>query len=120
MVMELPGRNGVLRLTVGAESWCHVELAMADCVTPLGADTLRIVKQRLRSATMPSLELQWVDSPDGAVAFVMSFYEHHATIYALDAGDLRVLVCQNAQAKEVGRLELSKQNCRTWIALLTD
>ena len=114
MVVELESKDGGLRLSTDGNGWCFVELVVSGRVTLLGAEDQRIVVDRLTNAVASTLEGPWVDGIDGRIAFVMSFSEHHCTIYSYDELERRVLILHDSQGQVVGRLELPPTICRRW------
>jgi hypothetical protein len=109
-----------LVLESGKNDWCRVTLILGGRALKLGAETRPLLFERLRRGLVDELSAPDGRSIDGIdVVWVLSLAEHHATLYAADRGEERILFVQAGDGSLVGRLVLYANDRRRWMAELT-
>ena len=116
-ILELRGPGGAtLRLLTDARGWCQVELATEGSTTALGAETKRIVTERLLTGLTDSLTGKSAGQIHGVtVRWVMSLSERHCSVYAGDVGTDRHLFFQASGGELLATVVLSEQQRYNWL-----
>jgi hypothetical protein len=118
-VLELQVPSAVLSLRTNAQGWCQVELTRDERMDVLGADTARIVVDRLISGLS---DAPVGDSPrrigDIAVRWVTSLAERHCSIFVGDVGTERHVFFQGADGNLLGTVVLSENQRHAWLLKL--
>src|SRR5580658_7243202 len=108
-VLELQVPTATLRLRTNAQGWCQVELLRDERMDVLGADTARIVIDRLTSGLSdPPAGESTRCIGDVTVRWVMSLAERHCSIFAGDVGTDRHVFFQGADGNLFGTIVLSQ------------
>lgn len=120
MVTNLTAGLATLRLEVAKENaWCRLWLIQHGQETPLGAEALQIVVDRLLSAIEFPEKLPSVSSAeDVPLRWCCGLAENHATIYvSLSESNLKLLF-QDAEGELLGTVELSSAERAMWVGQL--
>lgn len=110
----LDGHGGSLRIEAGPKGWCRCEL-ISSRRTYLGAANIDHLTSRLLAALDEDLEGDAIGEILGyEVSWVMSLSEAHCTLYATTGGPDLTLFWQDAEAKLIGAIRLSRDQRFRW------
>ena len=117
--LELEAPGATVWLRTDETGWCRVELSVGEHVEALGADTEKVVTERLANGLRDELTGSTVGDVDGAsVRWVLSLSEKHYTIYAADVAGSRRLSFQGPDGNIRGTVTLGPEQRRHWLSLL--
>jgi hypothetical protein len=118
--LELVAAGATLRLHTNDKRWCRAQLCIGELVTALGADVEHILIERLARALQDELPSGSAGEIAGeSVACMFGLSEEHCTIYANNVAAHRRLYFQGSDGNIVGKLILTTEERRKWIALLS-
>jgi hypothetical protein len=115
IVVTLPCNDSGLRIITDANGWARLSL-LDRPQTSLGAESLRVLTERLRAALRDPVALPVAGEIAGrSVHWVTGLSETHTTIYA--SGDARHLILYfQGRAREIlGKLELDEATIAVWL-----
>lgn len=117
--LVLSASEGALRLEWNPQDWCQV-LWENGGSTPLGCDTLGIVRTRLLNGLAdPSAKPDSGTIDGNPVRWMISLNELHHSLYVAPLTEGLVIYVQDRNAKLKGKLVLSNFDCSQWRAALT-
>jgi hypothetical protein len=115
-IVELIAPEAVLRLRIDEDGWCEVLLEKGARRYTLGAEAVTIVVERLLRGLADKLVGQSAGEIENvAVRWVLSLAERHASVYAADVGDQRVLFFQAEDGSLISRVPLSDAVRQMWL-----
>jgi hypothetical protein len=119
MVTQLVAPGVELTFRSDENGWCSVSLSLGGKSVRLGADTRKVVMDRLASALKRELQGKAAGTLHGMkVVWVLSLFEDHAVIYAADAGGQRLLFFREDSGALFGSITLSDEERERWLAQL--
>jgi hypothetical protein len=115
-VIELQTPSSTLRLRVNDRGWCQVELIKDGQTSALGADTVEVVVERLKSGLSDTIAERGTRDINGIpVQWILSLAEQHCSLLAGDVGAERHIFFQGGDGKLIGSIVLSRTQREAWL-----
>lgn len=114
-MIRLCANQYCIEIDTSNDSWCKCWLKIGEDVTYLGSTDLKYLKDHLLAGLDDSPKESSSRLHEFDVSWVLSLSEVHTVLYvAVDDQD-KLLLLQDADAKEICIIRLSKDQCIQWL-----
>lgn len=120
MLITLKATQGTLLLDIDEKNWCQIRLSDASGQVELGADDINVIAARLTQALGNGHFKSCGEIKGRPVAWVMSLFEQHSTLYIGAKSNTVDLFFQDSGGKLIAKMSLSDGERQEWHSQLAD